>query len=95
MNNGEMMIFENGKMHRAIAQAETTLLTMGKKITYEGMSEEKIPITQYATKRIFFDSVDKVVRSIEFLNNKEFLNNPKFKKSEPEVNESEAETETA
>lgn len=94
MNNGEMMIFENGKMHRAIAQAETTLLTMGKKITYEGMSDEKIPITQYVTKRIFFDSVEKVVRNIDSLNNKDFLNNPKFKKLDPKT-KAENKVETA
>lgn len=31
MNNGEMMVFANGKLHRAIAQAESSLLECGKK----------------------------------------------------------------
>lgn len=54
MNNGEMMVFANGFLHRAVARAETTLLKDGKKITYEGKSDIKIPLTQYVPKAVFF-----------------------------------------
>lgn len=57
MNNGEMIIFANGKFHRAIAQAESSLLNLGKKTTYQGMSDKKIPLTQYISKKIFFEKV--------------------------------------
>ena len=60
MNNGEMLIFANGKMHRAVAKAETTLLTEGKKITYEG---EKIPIVQYISKKEFFNRVNAMLEN--------------------------------
>ncbi|WP_283249683.1 hypothetical protein [Helicobacter turcicus] len=30
------------------------MLEMGKKTTYQGMSDEKIPLTQYVSKREFF-----------------------------------------
>lgn len=61
MNNGEMIIFANGKLHRAIAQAESSLLELGKKTTYEGMSELKIPLTQYVSKRVFFKEAEKIL----------------------------------
>lgn len=61
MNNGEMMVFANGKLHRAIAQAESSLLELGKKTTYEGMSDEKIPLTQYVNKKMFFKEAWKVL----------------------------------
>ena len=64
MNNGEMMVFANGKFHRAIAQTETTLATLGKKTTYEGMSNEKIPLTQYVNKRIFFAKVYPLIKAL-------------------------------
>lgn len=76
MNNGEMMVFANGKLHRAIAQAETTLLTKGKKITYEGLSNIPIPLTQYVQKRRFLQKAYGIVNNIEALKNKEFLHNP-------------------
>lgn len=65
MNNGEMIIFANGKLHRAIAQAESSLLSMGKKTTYQGMSDEKIPLTQYVSKREFFSKVNATIREIQ------------------------------
>lgn len=65
MNSGEMMIFANGKLHRAIAQAESSLLSMGKKTTYQGMSDEKIPLTQYVSKREFFKRVGEVMKGLE------------------------------
>lgn len=55
MNNGEMMMFIDGKMQRAIAQAETSLLTKGRKTTYEGNDMSKpLPLTQYMPKKEFF-----------------------------------------
>lgn len=65
MNNGEMMIFANGKLHRAIAQAESSLLSMGKKTTYQGMSDEKIPLTQYVSKKDFFIKTSNILKNIE------------------------------
>lgn len=65
MNNGEMMIFANGKLHRAIAQAESSLLSMGKKTTYQGMSDEKIPLTQYVNKREFFKKASNSLAKLE------------------------------
>lgn len=65
MNNGEMIIFANGKMHRAIAQAETSLLSLGKKTTYQGMSDLKIPLTQYVNKQEFFTAAWESIEAIE------------------------------
>lgn len=65
MNNGEMIIFANGKLHRAIAQAESSLLSMGKKTTYQGMSDEKIPLTQYVSKREFFNKVSNILNELQ------------------------------
>ncbi|HEE6715435.1 TPA: hypothetical protein R7188_001774 [Campylobacter coli] len=65
MSNGEMMIFANGRMHRAIAQAESSLLKYGKKVTYEGMSDKKIPLTQYVNKRIFIKKVYEILNELE------------------------------
>lgn len=65
MNNGEMIIFANGKLHRAIAQAESSLLSMGKKTTYQGMSDEKIPLTQYVNKKEFFIKAKAVIESLD------------------------------
>lgn len=60
-------IIANGKLHRAIAQAESSLLSMGKKTTYQGMSDEKIPLTQYVSKREFFKRVKNILCKIENL----------------------------
>lgn len=65
MNNGEMIIFANGKLHRAIAQAESSLLSMGKKTTYQGMSDEKIPLTQYVNKKEFFIKAKAVIEKLD------------------------------
>lgn len=64
MNNGEMIIFANGKLHRAIARAESSLLAMGKKTTYQGMSDEKIPLTQYVSKREFFTKAYAMLKNL-------------------------------
>lgn len=73
MNNGEMMVFANGKLHRAIAQAETTLLKKGKKITYEGLTNIPISLTQYRQKKVFLQEAYQIVQKIERLREKEFL----------------------
>ncbi|BDB65752.1 hypothetical protein T36_2231 (plasmid) [Helicobacter cinaedi] len=76
MNNGEMMIFANGKLHRAIAQTETSLMALGKKTTYQGMSNEKIPLVQYVSKRIFFKKTNEIVRKLGLsYTNAEAVNN--------------------
>lgn len=69
MNNGEMCIFANGKLHRTVAKAETTLLTEGKKITYDG----KIPLTQYVPKKEFFTRVEQLMRNKRLAANYNFL----------------------
>lgn len=61
MNEGEMMIFANGKMNRAVAQAETSVLERGKPVTYEGKSDEKIPLMQYVAKEKFFNLVNPII----------------------------------
>ena len=65
ISEGEMFIFANGKLHRAIAQAESSLLSMGKKTIYEKMSDAKIPLTQYVSKKEFFRKVKNVVEGLE------------------------------
>ncbi|CAD7289504.1 hypothetical protein LMG7974_01581 [Campylobacter majalis] len=65
MNNGEMIVFANGKMHKAIAQAESSLLSKGKKTTYKMMSDDKIPLTQYVSKRNFLNQAYKIIKEIK------------------------------
>lgn len=53
MNNGEMMVFSDGKMYKACAVTERYMMK-GKKITYEGKNMDiKIPLTQYVPKEQF------------------------------------------
>ena len=61
MNNGEMMVFGNGKMYRTIACSETTLRTKGKKIIYEKLSGKKIPLTQHIPKDKFFKEINNIL----------------------------------
>ena len=65
ISEGEMFIFSNGKLHRAIAQTESSLLSMGKKTIYEKMSDAKIPLTQYVSKKEFFRKVKNVVEGLD------------------------------
>lgn len=65
MNNGEMMIFANGKLHRAIAQAESSFLSLGKKTSYKMMSDDKIPLTQYVSKKEFLQNAYKIISQIK------------------------------
>ncbi|WP_096022298.1 type IV secretory system conjugative DNA transfer family protein [Campylobacter lanienae] len=66
MSNGEMMVFENGKVHRAIACTETSLLE-GKTTTYKpkDLENPKIPIVQYVSKIEFFDIVENCLKDEE------------------------------
>lgn len=55
MNNGEMMVILDGELYRAIAQAESSLLNYGKKITYDGKNiNAPLPISKYMPKLDFF-----------------------------------------
>lgn len=63
MNNGEMIVFANGKMHKAVARAESSLLNEGKKTTYMAKSSNKIPLTQYISKQYFFTEVAKYMNN--------------------------------
>lgn len=63
MNNGEMIVFANGKMHKAVARAESSLLNEGKKTTYMAKSSDKIPLTQYISKQYFFTEVAKYMNN--------------------------------
>ena len=65
ISEGEMFIFSNGKLHRAIAQTESSLLSMGKKTIYEKMGDAKIPLTQYVSKKEFFRKVKNVVEGLD------------------------------
>jgi len=56
-----MMVFGNGKMHRAVAQTESTLFEYGKPTTYCGKTAEKIPLMQYVGKNDFFELVNPIV----------------------------------
>ena len=38
---------------------------MGKKTTYQGMSDEKIPLTQYVSKREFFNKAKTILEKME------------------------------
>lgn len=60
MNNGEMMIFSDGKMYKACAVTER-FMKQGKKITYEGKNMDiKIPLTQYVPKNQFLRDMTKI-----------------------------------
>ncbi|CUA64613.1 Uncharacterised protein [Escherichia coli] len=66
MSNGEMMVFENGKIHRAIACTETSLLE-GKTTKYQpkDLENPKIPIVQYVSKIEFFEIVEDCLKDQE------------------------------
>ncbi|TEY00692.1 type IV secretory system conjugative DNA transfer family protein [Campylobacter sp. US33a] len=65
MSNGEMMVIANGKLHRAVARAESSLLSKGKKTTYD---ESPLPITEYVSKSEFFTEVTHLLEN-PILNN--------------------------
>ncbi len=59
MNEGEMIVFANGKIHRAVARAESSLNEKGKKTTYDG----KIVISEYVNKIRFFSEIDAILKN--------------------------------
>ncbi len=64
MNNGEMMVFSDGKMYRACAVTER-FMNKGKKITYEGKNMDiKIPLTQYVPKEHFLRDMTKIYNEL-------------------------------
>lgn len=64
MNNGEMMVFSDGKMYRACAVTER-FMNKGKKITYEGKNMDiKIPLTQYVPKEHFLRDMTKIYNQL-------------------------------
>lgn len=64
MNNGEMMVFSDGKMYRACAVTER-FMSKGKKITYEGKNMDiKIPLTQYVPKEHFLRDMTKIYNQL-------------------------------
>ena len=66
MNNGEMMIFNDGKMYRAAAATETSLALFGKKISFElKLMDSPIPLTQYISKREFFKENYKIYKQMQ------------------------------
>lgn len=65
MNEGEMMIFNDGKMYKATATTENDLLKSGKKIGYElKQMENPIPITEYIPKKDFLIEAYKLYRKV-------------------------------
>lgn len=66
MNNGEMMIFNDGKMYRAAAATETSMALYGKKISFElKLMDNPIPLTQYISKREFFKETYKIYKQMQ------------------------------
>ena len=64
MNNGEMMVFSDGKMYKACAVTER-FMSKGKKITYEGKNMDiKIPLTQYVPKEHFLRDMTKIYNQL-------------------------------
>lgn len=60
MNNGEMMVFSDGKMYKACAVTER-YMSKGQKITYEGKNMDiKIPLTQYVPKEKFLEDMAEI-----------------------------------
>lgn len=65
MNNGEMMVFSDGKMYKACAVTER-YMSQGKKLTYEGKDMDiKIPLTQYVNKEQFLQDMTRLYNQLE------------------------------
>jgi len=65
MNNGEMMVFSDGKMYKACATTER-FMSKGKKITYEGKNMDiKIPLTQYVPKDKFLRDMTEIYNELQ------------------------------
>lgn len=66
MNNGEMMVFNDGKMYRAAAATEESLALYGKKIFFElKLMDSPIPLTQYISKRDFFKETYRIYKQMQ------------------------------
>ena len=66
MNNGEFIVFNDGKMYRGISATETYLKKEGKTITYEGKDmQSKIPITQFIPKMQFLKEVNEIYKNLK------------------------------
>ncbi|MBE7358761.1 TraM recognition domain-containing protein [Campylobacter sputorum] len=66
MNNGEMLVFNDGKMYRATATTESSLARYGKKISFElKKMEEPIPITEYIPKKQFIADTYKLYKKLQ------------------------------
>ncbi|OCR87760.1 hypothetical protein CFT12S00416_08010 [Campylobacter fetus subsp. testudinum] len=65
MNNGEMMVFNDGKVYRAVAATESSLTKYGKKITFEGKRmDNPIPITEYVPKAAFLKETYEIYKKL-------------------------------
>jgi len=66
MNNGEMMVFSDGKMYKSISITERYLKEKGKKITYEGKNMfKKIPLTQFVPKKKFLKDMTQIFNELK------------------------------
>ncbi|QKF93209.1 type IV secretory system conjugative DNA transfer family protein [Campylobacter sp. CCUG 57310] len=65
MNNGEMIVFNDGKMYRATATTESDLAKYGKKVSFEiKKMQTPIPITQYISKKEFLGEAYKLYKKL-------------------------------
>jgi intracellular multiplication protein IcmO len=68
MNEGEMMVFNDGKMYKSIAITEKSLIDYGKKVIYEGKNmNKKLPLTQYVQKERFLKDMTQIYYELEQL----------------------------
>ncbi len=66
MNEGEMMVFNDGKMYKSIAITEKSLKEYGKKVIYEGKNmNKKLPLTQYIHKDKFLRDMTQIHYELE------------------------------
>lgn len=64
MNNGEMFVFNDGKMYKAISTTETSL-NKGLTVSYEAKDLTKpLPITEFIPKNIFLKDMYKTINSL-------------------------------
>lgn len=65
MNNGEFIVFNDGKMYRGISATETSL-KQGKTITFEGKDmAAKIPLTQFIPKMEFLKQANAIYKNLK------------------------------
>lgn len=69
MNNGEMIVFNDGKMYRAVSITETSL-AFGAKITFEAKDmNAPIPITEYIPKGQFLKEAYQIYKNLDMAEN--------------------------